>query len=504
MSTSTETPEAQTADEKKPLQLDVKVEKSEACVRDVIVTIPAGEVQRYLKDAYDELVPEAQVPGFRSGRAPRALVEKQFKDRVVEQVKGSLLMDSLAQVTETDEFSAIGEPDFDYNAIKIPDEGDFKFQFKIEVRPEFDTPDWKGLSLTKPVEEISEEDIDNSLKRVLARFATREATDEPAQKGDTLLLTATFSHDGKQLSEMDEERIELEDHVSFSDATCESFGEKMMGIKEGEARDVKVKIAAGASDEEMREQEIDAKFHAVEVLKLEYPEINEAFLEELGDFESEDELRSFVKDSLTRQADYRTEQSVRKSVIQQLVKGLDFGLPESTVRNQTQRELQRQVIELQRSGFDDDMIRSFVNASRQNAQASTEAALREHFVLEQIAEHEKVDATEEEFDSEIDLIAEQEDLSPRRVRARMEKQGQMDALRNQIVERKVIELIVEKAKITEEPVDKKAGESPSEYAVDYSVLATKETGLIPEAKYNDGSSPLDQTKPTKEKVDEED
>ena len=91
------------------------------------------------------------MPGFRKGRAPRKLVESKFRHSVSDQVKGSLLMDSLSQVTDEQDFSAIGEPDFDYEAISVPDEGDFKFQFQIEVRPEFKTPDWKGAKLTKPV-----------------------------------------------------------------------------------------------------------------------------------------------------------------------------------------------------------------------------------------------------------------------------------------------------------------------------------------------------------------
>ena len=124
MSTSTEPQSADEMQAKQPIELEVQVESPQACLREVIVTIPQSEVQRYLKEAYDDLVPDAQVPGFRSGRAPRKLVEKQFKDRVTDQVKGSLLMDSLAQVTDTEEFSAIGEPDFDYNSITIPDTGD--------------------------------------------------------------------------------------------------------------------------------------------------------------------------------------------------------------------------------------------------------------------------------------------------------------------------------------------------------------------------------------------
>ena len=372
MSTSTEPQSA----EKQPIQLEVQVESPQACLREVIVTIPQAEVQRYLKEAYDELVPEAQVPGFRSGRAPRKLVEKQFKDRVTDQVKGSLLMDSLGQVTDSQDFSAIGEPDFDYNSITIPESGDFKYQFQIEVRPNFDTPTWKGVELTKPVEEITDEDVQEALDRVLAKYASLEATDEPAALGDKLLLTAKFEHGDKVLSEMEEEKVTLESRLSFSDGVCEGFGDLMVGAKEGETKTGKVTVADGVDDEEMRGTEIDVTFHVVEVMKRENPELTPAFLEELGDFESEEELRDFVRDSLTRQADYRTQQELRKAVVSLLADSASFELPESLVKRQTMRELERKVLELRRSGFDEDSIRGFVNASKQNAQATTEAALR--------------------------------------------------------------------------------------------------------------------------------
>lgn len=494
MSTSTETEPGDLKQEKPPIQLQVQVESPQACLREVVVTIPQPEVQRYMKDAYDELVPEAQVPGFRSGRAPRKLVEKQFKDRIAEQVKGSLLMDSLSQVTEAEDFAAIGEPDFDYNSIKIPDSGDFKFQFRIEVRPEFETPNWKGLKLNKPVEKITDDDVQEALDRVLSRYATLEATDQPATKGDKLLITAKFKRDGKIVSEMDEERVDLESRLSFSDAVCADFGKLMEGVKEGETRTGTVTVGEGISEEELRGAELEATFHVVEVFKRELPKLTDSFLEELGDFESEQELRDFVRDSLTRQADYRTQQELRKAVVEQLAGSASFDLPASLVKRQTIRELERKVMELRRSGFDDDNIRGYVNASKQNAQASTEAALREHFILEKIAEEEKIDADESDYDAEIALIAQQSDMPERRVRARMEKQGQMDALRNQIVERKVIEKIVAAAKVTEEPVDKKSGEEEGEFAIYHSVLATKDDDAIPEAKYEDNAPMGDEKK----------
>ena len=165
----------------------------------------------------------------------------------------------------------------------------------------------------------------------------------------------------------------------------------------------------------------------------------------------------------------------------------NFELPESLVKRQTMRELERKVLELRSSGFDEDSIRKYVNASKQNAQASTESALREHFILEQIAEEEGVDADEADYDAEIAMIAKQSDMPERRVRARLEKQGQMDALRNQIVERKVVEIVVEAADVTEKKSKGKAGDKDSEFAVYHSVLATKDEELIPEAKYEDNT-----------------
>ena len=487
MSTSAEPDLVPTGDEKPPIQLQVTVENLQACVRQVVVTIPHSEVERYLKDAYDELVPEAQVPGFRPGRAPRKLVEKQFRDRITEQVKGSLLMDSLAQVTEAEGFSAISEPEFDYNAIEIPEQGDFKFQFTVEVRPEFATPEWRGLKLTKPVEKITDKDVDESLERVLSRYGSWEATDEAAEMGDRILINATFSCDGRTLSKLEEERVTLEERLSLYDGTISDFGKLLKGKKEGNIVDGSVTISENAAEESMRGKNVDVSIEVVEVLKREDPELTDAFLEELGDFESEKELREFVRDSLERQAAYRTEQEIRKSVVELLAGTANFELPAELVKRQTIRELERKVLELRRSGFDEDGVRRYVNATKQNAQAVTESALREHFILEQIAEEEKIEADSDDYDAEIALIAQQSDMTERRVRSRLEKSGQMDALRNQIVERKVIEKIVGEADVTEKEVTEQQKEDANEFAVYHSVLATKEDAAIPEAKYEDNT-----------------
>ncbi len=195
-------------------------------------------------------------------------------------------------------------------------------------------------------------------------------------------------------------------------------------------------------------------------------------MEELGDFERVKNLRQFVRESLDRQRSYREQQAVRRAVVELLTNNANFDLPTDLVRRQTNRELQRKILELRRSGFSDDEIRGYVNAIRQNAQAETEVALREHFILEQIAEELKLEAEAGEYDQEIELIAMQGGESPRRVRARLEKAGQMDALRNQIVERKVIDAIMAEAKVTEEKV-KREETTDQSFAVYHHVVPVK-------------------------------
>ena len=125
-----ETPEAEDK-----LALDVQVEKTGDCSRHVVVTVPESDVNKYFQRHYDDLMPRAEVPGFRPGKAPRKLIESKFRKSVADQVKGALLMDSLTQISEEELFSAIGEPDFDFEAVEVDPTKELRFEFNIEVRP---------------------------------------------------------------------------------------------------------------------------------------------------------------------------------------------------------------------------------------------------------------------------------------------------------------------------------------------------------------------------------
>ncbi len=445
--------EEQQAEEPQELTLEVEVTNPSACERHVTVTVSREDIDRYLDDAFGELMPTANVPGFRAGRAPRKLVESRYKKEIGEQIKGSLLMDSLGQISEQQDFTAISEPELNLDAVEVPDEGPMTFEFDIEVRPEFEMPKWRGLKLDRPVREFGEEDIDQQLEKMLTRYGQLTPHEGEASVGDYVTANITTSHEGEQLVR-DEERVtRIRPTLSFRDGELQGFDKLMEGAKAGDKRSGKVELTQDASNEALRGKQVDVEFEVLEVKQLKLPELNEDFLQEIGGFESEEKLREAIQADLQRQLEYEQQQQIRGQITALLTESASWDLPPGLLKRQSARELERAVMELRRAGFSEAEIRARENQLRQNSGASTAKGLKEHFILERIAEDESVEAEEGDFEKEIFLMAMQSGESPRRVRAQIEKRGLMDVLQNQILERKVLELVQDQAKFNDQPYE---------------------------------------------------
>ena len=447
------TPEDSATDTPKTLDLTTDIQTISSCERRVKVTVPRTEIDRYYQDEYVELEKTAYVPGFRIGKAPRKLVEKRFKKDVADRVKNALVVDALTQVNEGSELTPISEPDFDYASLVLPDEGPFVFEFSIEVRPEFDLPEWKGLKLEKPVREFSTEDIDKAVDRVLTAYGDLETKEEPAEPGDYILTKLTFRSGETVLSTADEETIRIRPTLTFHDGSIEGFDKLMTGAKAGDVIKAQTTLTEDAANPEYRGKSVEAVFEIAAVKKLVVPALSESFLERLGGFDNEADFRDAVLDSLQRQLEHEQRRRARRQITESLVGSANWDLPQGLLKRQSEREFRRRIMELQRSGYSNEEIQAHANFLRQNNMAETARALKEHFILEKIAEVENVQETEADYDLEIALIAAQSGVSPRRVRAHIEKAGEMDILRNQIIERKVIDLICEHATFKETPFE---------------------------------------------------
>ncbi|MCP4189105.1 MAG: trigger factor [Planctomycetaceae bacterium] len=479
--------ENEASEEKAKLSLEIKVGEPNACQRHVTVTISREDVDRYLNEAYSELMPSASVPGFRSGRAPRKLVEQRFQEQIADQVKGSLLMDSMTQVTEQQDFSAISEPDFNFDAIEIPEEGPLTFEFDLEVRPEFEMPKWKGLKLERLKHEVSKPDTDREIETMLGRQGQIVPFDGAAGEGDFVVVNIRCSDEGNEVSATEEQTVRIRPTLSFHDARIEGFDKLMKGAKAGDKKTAQAGISHDSESETLQGKTVDVEFEVLEVKKLELPKLDEELLNNLG-VATEGDLRDSIKEVLERRATYQQQRRTRQQITSLLTETADWDLPPELLKKQSKRELDRAVLELRSNGFGEEEIKAYENELRQNSLESTKTALHEHFILERIAEDEEFDAEPDDFETEIKMIASQSNEPIRRVRARIEKKGLMDALRNQIIERKVIELITEHADFQDVDYNPEVNETE---AVDLALCGPADSE-IPEAKHGGDTQSLQQ------------
>ncbi|MCG8585743.1 MAG: trigger factor, partial [Pirellulales bacterium] len=402
------------------LDLDVDIDKAGACQRHVTVTVSRADIERYFDDEFSDLVTKAEVPGFRAGRAPRKLVESRFRKEVGDSIKGKILMDSLGQISEEEKLSAISEPDIDLESVEVPDDGPMTFEFDLEVRPEFDIPDWKGLAVERPVHEFTDADVDTQIKKILGRYGKMAPTKGAVEADDFVICDLEFVHDGKTLKKSKEHAIRVLPTLSFQDGNIEGFDKLVIGKKIGDEVEATVTLSDDAPNESLRGEEVTVKFDIVDGKRMELPELTSEFLDTLGEgFKDETQLRDYVKESLERQLDYQHQQRAREQITELLTESADWELPPEMLKRQSQRELDRAIMELRRSGFSEADIRMHENELRQNSSTRTAQSLKEHFILERIAEDESIEDKPQDYEMEIALIASQTGESPRRVRAQI-------------------------------------------------------------------------------------
>jgi trigger factor len=443
--------------EKLNLSVDIKVVGD--CKRHVSVTIPVEDVQRYFRARYDDLLPVAEVPGFRPGKAPRKLIESKFRKTVTEQVKGSLLLDTLTQVGDEQLFSAIGEPDFDFEAVTLEENSPLQFEFDIEVRPDFDIPQWKGIELPRLVGEFSTEVIDRQANAYLRRNADLVPVTDAVQMYDEITISVETVVDEKVVAKHDDLDVTVQNTLSFRDALVPGFADLVIGQGIDSVVETKIEMPELAANPEVRGKEAIVKFKVLDIKRYEDGVLSEQTVSKFGDqFKDVGDVRDAIKQELERRMTHEQTQLIRQAITSQLTAAASWELPPDLLERQSRRELDRAVMELRRQGLGEDFIAAYENKLRQRGLEQTAVALREHFILERIAESEGIDDSPEDYDQEIALIAASMGDSPRRVRSKLEKNGQLDALRNQIVERKVIDLIKEHATFKDQPFELEADE----------------------------------------------
>jgi trigger factor len=454
---SYEHPEAQAGEgeeEKKPEKLAQTVEMKDIgpCKKHIKVTVDRDSIEERLNDKFSELVKDAVVPGFRKGKAPRRVIERQFHKEVANQVRTEVLMASLEQLGEENDVAPLSPPELKPEQIEIPKEGPLVYEFDVEVRPDFDLPNYKGLKLKRPVRTFGEDDVNREIRRLLTPYGQLVPRDGPAEPDDYVIADMTVRAGDRAIGDTKEVTLRVEPRLAFRDGVAERFGAQVGGAKAGDTRTVDITLSDRAADAGLRGTTVQATVAVKDVKRQRLPELTHELLHEFG-VHSEEQLREQVLRLLDMRLEYQQRQAARQQVLDLIGAAATWELPQDLLVRQARRAMARRVMEMREAGMSEDEIRGRQRLLQQDTMRSTEQALKEHFVLQKIAEEEKIEVNQEEVEATIEALADRSGETPRRLRARLEKEDMLEPLAIEIIERKVLDLILQNAEYEDVPAD---------------------------------------------------
>jgi trigger factor len=440
---------ATTADDGK-LKQDIEITDIGPCKKHVKVTVDRTQIDERFNEKYTELVrsDQPQVRGFRPGKAPRKLIEKQYRDTVAEEVKTQVLMASLEQLADEQRISPLSPPELDPYAIMIPREGPFIYEFDIEVRPEFDLPDYKGMHLRRPVHTFTRAEFEAEQKRLLERhgqLVPKEGDPPTVDLNDFITCDVTISYEGREINKLEETRVRIEKQLALPDGVAPDFGEKMKGAKPGEVREIDITLSQELGREQLRGRQVHAAFTIKDIKVIRQPELTPELLEEAFGVSTPAAFDELVQVVLERRLEYTQRQEARKQVLEKLASSANWDLPQDMLRRQARKTLSRRVMEMKNAGMADEQIAGRRRLLEQDVIKNTSTALKEHFVLQKIAEVEKIEIDDDDIEREIERIADQQGESYRRVKAQIEKEDLMEAIAADLLERKALDRILAEA-----------------------------------------------------------
>lgn len=443
-------PDAEVAEASQRLPQTVVITDAGPCKKHVKVTVERAAIDSRMDEKFSDMMIKnpVQVAGFRTGKAPRKIVEKKFFKEIASEVKNEILMKSLEQLAEEETLSPLSPPELDPSKVLIPvgEDEPMVYEFNIEVRPEFDLPDYKGLKIRRPVHTFTPDDIQRESKRILEPYGTlapKEGENVTVEMDDLVTTTLVIKDGDSELNKVNEVRLKVEKRLALEDGVAEDFGKKLVGAKVGDTREVGITLSQGVNPT-LRGKVVSAHFTILDIKTMRLPELTPDLLSQFS-VRNADQFEEVVSTRLERFLQYQQRQTARTQVLQSLAGATKWELPQDLLQRQARKTLARRVMEMRGAGMTEDQIVSRERALTQDALRSTAAALQEHFVLQKIADLEKLEIEDADIEAEIDAVADRTGESPRKVRGRMEREDLMESLATELLERKALDLVLETA-----------------------------------------------------------
>ena len=442
------TPEGQVEQEQPTIKVNVvSIEDSGTLKKKVKLEVPQDEIDQRLNENFKELSHSAMVPGFRVGRAPRRLVERRFTKEVREQVRLQLIGMAVEQSIDQSKLETLGEPDFDLDAIQLPESGPLAFEYEVEVRPQFELPNLEGIEITEKDVQVTDKDVDDQLENYRWQLASLKevAADGVTEKNDHLEADSTFQVGEEPPMVKHDSPFDLRPQM-IEGVNFEELGDQLAGLKIDESKSVEVKVADTHTNEAWRGQTAKLTITVKKIFRWEPPVIDEDFAKKFG-YVSFTVLRDSVKIVLEARKGQQIRKDMEEQVRQYLLTNTPVEVPEGVAERQTNRVLYRKVLELRQMGIPPVLIEQKIDDIKTKARSQAIDDMKLFFVLDKIARQMEIEVPDEEVNGAIAAMATQSGRRPERMREEMIREGMYENVIEMIRERKVLEKLLEKAKI---------------------------------------------------------
>jgi trigger factor len=442
------------------LDVEIKITETAPCTKRIAIKVPASEVDARLELALSAYLADAALPGFRKGKAPRALVEKRVGGALLNETRGQLMSEAYSKAIQDNKLTPISDPrPVDGETVPELARGkDFSFTVEIEVAPEFATPDFSTFEVKRPTIEVTKDHVDGEILRQSYRFGTPSRIDGPFDRLDRMLGKATVTIEGRDGTYFETDKAlcvvpaeEDEGKGQLLGLIFDDLDKALLGKKVGDTVTVSMTGAEGHEREELRGKKISVQYQVLEAERI-APRLGKELAEMYG-VETEEIFREQVRDALEQRRDGEQRAAMREQIAEQLIAGVDFALPAKVSEEQVSRTLEQQRMELLSRGLDANAVENRLAEMRGSSEKAAKDRLKLFFIMSRLAQHFNVNITDQELNGRIAFMASQQGVRPEQLRKQLEQSGRMGEVISVIRDAKVSDRIISQAKVSEISAD---------------------------------------------------
>lgn len=385
------------------------------------VNVPFAELDQEIDQAYAAIAQQVSIPGFRKGKAPRQLIDARFgRGPILEQVVNDMLPSRYEQAVQSEDLKVIGQPDVDIS--KIEDKDFVEFTAEVDVRPEFEVPNFSEISVTVPAIKAGEEDVDKALEDLAERFGELKDTKRKMKTGDYAIIDITAEVDGEKIEEASTEGLS---YSIGDDNLIKGLDTALRGMKTGEDNEFTSTIQSG----EYKDEEATFKVHVQQTKERKLPDMDDEFAQMASEYDTIEELREATKTEVEESKKAEQAGQIRDEVLKAALAGVEFELPQSVVDEQAHAQLHQILGQL---AHDEKALAQLLEAqgtSReefdQQTREQAEESVRTQIFLDAVAEKEEPEVSQQELSDHILFTAQSYGMDPNQFIQQLQSNGQI-------------------------------------------------------------------------------